>query len=71
MNQSEIWGVIKVARMMILMMLVMLVKNMKTRADKPNIVKETLIAKSNKEKKIARCEPPKNKTNIVKYNKKK
>ena len=55
----------------------MLVKNMKTRTDKPNIEKETLIAKSNKEKKIARGEPSKNKqkktkkTNIVKYNKKK
>lgn len=39
----------------------MLVKNMKTRTDKPNIEKETLIAKSNKEKKIARGEPSKNK----------
>ena len=55
----------------------MLVKDMKRRTDKPNIEKETLIAKSNKEKKIARGEPSKNKqkktnkTNIVKYNKKK
>lgn len=39
----------------------MLVKNMKTRTNKPNIEKETLIAKSNKEKKIARGEPSKNK----------
>ena len=39
----------------------MLVKNMKTRTNKPNIEKETLIAKSNKEKKIARGEPYKNK----------
>ena len=47
----------------------MLVKNMKTRTDKPNIEKETLIAKSNKEKKIARCEPSKNKQKKNKQNK--
>ena len=47
----------------------MLVKNMKTRTDKPNIEKETLIAKSNKEKKIARGEPSKNKQTNKKKNK--